>query len=135
MMMDDYDGQMIFGDLVGLSFLTFVLQMRKNPEKNLTQETCPDRGSNPGPLCDKRACYHLFHSGGRYNCVIRYSRHKCLYRIIFICKTLRIDIIEIFITQVLRISRYKRSLRVENKTRVPQKCIVKVSSRLSSILR
>ena len=27
--------------------------------KNLTQETCPDRGSNPGPLRDKRACYHL----------------------------------------------------------------------------
>ena len=23
--------------------------------KNLTQETCPDRGSNPGPLRDKRA--------------------------------------------------------------------------------
>ena len=32
--------------------------------KNLTQETCPDRGSNPGPLRDKRAYYHLFHSGG-----------------------------------------------------------------------
>ena len=32
--------------------------------KNLTQETCPDRGSNPGPLRDKRACYHLLHSGG-----------------------------------------------------------------------
>ena len=25
---------------------------------------CPDRGSNPGPLRDKRACYHLLHSGG-----------------------------------------------------------------------
>ena len=32
--------------------------------KNLTQEPCPDRGSNPGPLRDKRACYHLLHSGG-----------------------------------------------------------------------
>ena len=31
---------------------------------NLTQETCPDRGSNPGPLRDKRACYHLLHSCG-----------------------------------------------------------------------
>ena len=38
--------------------------MRKNPEKNLTQETCPDRGSNPGPLRDKHACYHFLHSGG-----------------------------------------------------------------------
>ena len=62
-MMDGYGGQMIFGDLVGLNFLTFVLQVRKNPEKNFTQETCPNRGSNPGPLRDKRACYHLFHSG------------------------------------------------------------------------
>ena len=34
------------------------------PRKNLTQETCPDRGSNPGPLRDKRAFYHLLHSGG-----------------------------------------------------------------------
>ena len=64
MMMDDNDGQMIFGDLGAESFLTFVLQMRKNLEKNLTQETCSDRGSNPGPLRDKRACYHLLHSGG-----------------------------------------------------------------------
>ena len=64
MIMDDNDGQMIFGDLGGLKLLTFVLQGRKNPEKNHTQETCPDRGSNPGPLRDKCACYHLLHSGG-----------------------------------------------------------------------
>ena len=38
--------------------------MRKTPEKNLTQETCPDRASNPGPLCDRRACHLLFHNGG-----------------------------------------------------------------------
>ena len=31
--------------------------------KNLTQETCPDWGSNPGPLCDRRTC-HLAHSSG-----------------------------------------------------------------------
>ena len=52
------------GTLGAESFLTFVLQVRTNPEKNLTQETCPDRVSNPGPLRDKRACYHLLHSGG-----------------------------------------------------------------------
>ena len=34
------------------------------PRKNLTQETCPERGSNPGPLRDKRSCYHLLHRGG-----------------------------------------------------------------------
>ena len=33
--------------------------------KNLTQETCPDQESNPGPLRDRRACYHLSHSGER----------------------------------------------------------------------
>ena len=43
--------------------MTFILQVRKNPE-NLTQETCPDRGSNPGPLCDRQACYRLLQSGG-----------------------------------------------------------------------
>ena len=57
---------MIFGDLGTLwaeIFPTFLLQVKKNPQ-NLTQETCPDRGSNPGPLRDKRACYRLLHSGG-----------------------------------------------------------------------
>ena len=42
------------------SFLTFILQVRKN----LTQETCPDRGSNPGPLRERRACYRLPQGGG-----------------------------------------------------------------------
>ena len=35
----------------------------ENPRKNLSQETCPDRGSQPGPLRDRRACYRLLHSG------------------------------------------------------------------------
>ena len=64
MMMDDYDGQMIFGALVGLKLPDIRLIGEEKPQKNLTQETCPDRGSNPGPLCDKRVCYHLLHSGG-----------------------------------------------------------------------
>ena len=64
MMMDD-DGQMIFGDLVGLKLPDIRLTGEEKPRKNLTQETYLDRGSNPGPLRDKRACYHLFHSGGR----------------------------------------------------------------------
>ena len=34
----------------------------KTPKKT-TQETCPDRGSNPGPLRDRRACCRLLHSG------------------------------------------------------------------------
>ena len=38
--------------------------------KNLIQETCSDRDSNPGPLRDRRACYRLLHSGGRFEVII-----------------------------------------------------------------
>ena len=61
---DDNDGQMIFGDLRGLKLADICLTGEEKPRKNLTQETCPDRGSNPGPLRDRRACYRLAHSGG-----------------------------------------------------------------------
>ena len=64
MMMDDNDGQMIFGDLGGLKLPDICLTGEEKLQKNLTQETCPDRGSNLGQLRDKRACYHLLHSGG-----------------------------------------------------------------------
>ena len=89
MMMNDYDGQMIFGDLVGLKLLDIYLTGEEKPRKNLTQETCPDRGSNPGPLRDTRACYiyHLFHSGGRelisklnYNIIILRCVQRFFYR-------------------------------------------------------
>ena len=59
------DGQMIFGDLGGLKLPDICLTGEEKLWKNLTQETCPDRGSNPGLLRDKRACYHLLHIGGR----------------------------------------------------------------------
>ena len=71
---DDYGGQIIFGDLVGLKFPDICLTSEEKPRKNLTQETCPDRGSNPGPLRDKRACYHLLHSGGPLNSIITFFR-------------------------------------------------------------
>ena len=58
---DDNDSQMRFGDLEGLKIC---LIGEEKPRKNLTQESCPDRGSNPGSLRDRRACYRLFHSGG-----------------------------------------------------------------------
>ena len=63
MIMDDNDGQMIFGDLGGLKLLIFVLQMRENPEKTSPMKLVPT-GIEPGPLRDRRACYHLSHSGG-----------------------------------------------------------------------
>ena len=61
---DDYDGQMIFGDFVGLKLPCIYLTGEENPGKNLIQETCPDRGSNPGPLRDRRAWYRVLHSDG-----------------------------------------------------------------------
>ena len=53
---DDYDGQMIFGDLVGLKLPDICLTGEGKPPKNLTQKTCPDWGSNPSPLRERRAC-------------------------------------------------------------------------------
>ena len=42
---DDNDGQMIFEDLGGLKLPNICLTGEEKPRKNLTQETCPDRGS------------------------------------------------------------------------------------------
>ena len=57
---DDNGGQIIFGDLVGLKFPDIRLTGEEKPrKKNLTQKTCPDRESSPGPLRDKRAWYCL----------------------------------------------------------------------------
>ena len=55
---DDYDGQMIFGDLAGLKLPDICLTGEEKPRKS-TQETCPDRGLNPGPLRARCACYRL----------------------------------------------------------------------------
>ena len=55
---------MIFGDLGGLKFPDIGLTGEEKPRKNLTQETCPDQGLNPGPLHDRRTCSHFAHSGG-----------------------------------------------------------------------
>ena len=64
-MIDDAnDGQMIFGDLGGLKLPDICLTGKEKSRKNLAQETCPDRGSNPVPLRDRRACCRLAHSGG-----------------------------------------------------------------------
>ena len=61
---DDNEGQMLFGDLGGIKLSDICLTDEEKPRKNLTQQTCPDRGSNPGPLLDRSACYRLSHSGG-----------------------------------------------------------------------
>ena len=48
MIMDDDDGQMIFGDLMGLKLPDNRPTDEEKLRKNLTQETSPDRKSNPG---------------------------------------------------------------------------------------
>ena len=64
---DDYECQMIFGDIVGLKLPDiFCLIGEEKRRKILTQETCPDRGSNPGPLRGRRACYRLLHCTGQF---------------------------------------------------------------------
>ena len=55
--MKDDDGQMIFVDIGGLQLPDICLKGEEKTRKNLTQETCPDRGWNSGPLRDRRACY------------------------------------------------------------------------------
>ena len=81
MSMDDNDGQMIFGDLWGLKLPDICLTGKEKPRKNHTQETCPDRESNPGPLCDRRACYHLLHSGGLS--VLLSDRHSAELKVVW----------------------------------------------------
>ena len=71
---------MIFGDVVGLKFADICLTGEEKPRKNLTQETCPDRRSNSGPLRDKRACYHLLHSGGPIKILIHISQKRIIFR-------------------------------------------------------
>ena len=46
---------------MGLKFPDICLTGAEKPGINLTQETCPERESNPGPLRDKRACCRLSH--------------------------------------------------------------------------
>ena len=65
--MDDNDDQMIFGDLGGLKLPDICLTVEEKPRKNLTQETCPDRGSNPFTIFNKlksRGNTRDSHSGG-----------------------------------------------------------------------
>ena len=50
---------MIFGVLGGLKLPDVCLIDEEKLRKNVTQETCPDRGSNPVPLRERRACCRL----------------------------------------------------------------------------
>ena len=107
---NDYGGgQMIFRDLVGLQFPVICLTREEKPRKNLTQETCPDWGSNPGPLRDKRACYHLLHSGGRVTSQISKYHNIWLKISVVWTKGLRLDKWT-FLNQFVQTLQYLRTL-------------------------
>ena len=48
---------MIPKDELGLNFLTFISQLRKNPGKKPQTGNCPDWGSNPSLLDERQQCY------------------------------------------------------------------------------
>ena len=56
--MNDNGGQMIFGDLGGLKLPDIYLTGEEKPQKDLTQEACPNR--------DRCAYCRLSHNGGRH---------------------------------------------------------------------
>ena len=81
---DNYNGEIILGDLVGLKLPGICLIGQEKSRKNLTLETCPDGGSNPGPLPDSRAC----HSGGQIHKLIKLNkkeirRDECVTEVTF----------------------------------------------------
>ncbi|PSN30341.1 hypothetical protein C0J52_25540 [Blattella germanica] len=74
---NDYDGQMMSGDRLGLKFPDICLMGEEKPQKNLTQETCPDRESNPGPLRERRIRYPLLHNARMSNaCIQKEIKHR-----------------------------------------------------------
>ena len=63
------------GIFVGLRLPDSCLTGEKKPRKNLIQETCTDRESNPGQLRDRSTCYRLLYSAGQLG-IYRYFRNK-----------------------------------------------------------
>ena len=64
MIMDDYDGQMIFGDLVGLKLPDIRLTGEEKPRKNLTQELIPTGDRTRARCVASAHATTLLHSGG-----------------------------------------------------------------------
>ena len=66
------------GTLGDLKLPDICLTGEEKPRKSLTQETCPDRGLNPGPLRDRRTCHRLSHIGEllRFNLIIYINPNK-----------------------------------------------------------
>ena len=74
---------MIFGDLEGLNRHDICLIGEEKSQKNLTEETCPDRESNPYALHDRRACYRLLDSAAAENILVS---NILIFKLILICR-------------------------------------------------
>ena len=62
---DDYNGQIIFGELVSLKLPVICLIGEEKTRKRPHPGNLSRPGSNPGPLRDRRAYYRLPNSGER----------------------------------------------------------------------
>ena len=77
---DDNDGQMIFGDLGGLKFPDICLTGEEIPRKNSPRKLVPTGNRTR----DKRACYHLLHSGGHISESTRSIQFKfCILTLLY----------------------------------------------------
>ena len=76
---------MISGDRLGLKFPDICLMGEEKPQKNLTQETCPDRDSNPDPsregILSSPAPPHRPPRGSTFPAVATKSAGQCPTRI------------------------------------------------------
>ena len=68
------------GTLGASSFPTFVLQVRKNPEKTSPRKLVPTGDQTWNPLCDRRACCRLAHIDGPIYRIYTYI-YLFIYRI------------------------------------------------------
>ena len=57
--------------------------------RNLTQETCPEQGSNLGLLRDKCTCYHLLHSDGQHCYYTAYKQVKVFVVLVLVAACVR----------------------------------------------
>ncbi|PSN29085.1 hypothetical protein C0J52_28056, partial [Blattella germanica] len=81
---------MMSGDPLGLKFPDISLMGEEKHQKNLTQETCLDRESNPDPLRVRRIRHPLLHNVILYGCetwtlILREEKKLRVFK----CKVLR----------------------------------------------
>ena len=79
MMMDDYDGQMIFGDLVGLNLPDIRLTGEEKPRKTSPRKLVPTGDRTRARCVTSAHATTLFHSGGRNLMLITWNATHYLF--------------------------------------------------------